>query len=144
MLQRNHFATEFEDMYFKGDPLRIRIEQRTDPFFPLHTTTISDKRVDKPGRLPEKRERDAEKDRLEKEKCYFEPPNIYETPKPREYHPELEVDGFVPVSVPNPYGFSLLGRVNCFTNHEKKYPELLTAQDWRNYLLISTKNAHRI
>lgn len=144
MLQRNYISTEFEEMMVEGDPVRIRIEQRTDPFFPLHTTTISDKRADKPGRIFEKRKRGDKADRVEKEKCYFEPSNIHQTPKPREYHPELEVDGYVPVSVSNKHGFSLLGRVNCYTSHDKKYPEMLQMKDWMNYLLISAKNANRI
>jgi len=144
MLVRNHTFVEFEEMRVDGDPVRIRIEHRVDPFFPLYTTTISDVRVNKPGKLPDVAEKDTEKDKLEKGKCYFEPTNIHQTPKPRFYYDELEVDGYVPVSVPNKFGFSLKGLVNCFTSHEKKYPKLLTAKDWRNYLVISEKNAHRV
>lgn len=144
MLMKNHLITAFEEMMVNDDPVRIRIEHRTDPFFPLHTTIISDKRADKPGKPSEKKERNVEKDRIEKEKCYFEPANIHQTPKPREYHPELEIDGYIPVSVPNKYGFSVLGRVNCFTSHERKYLELMTPQDWSNYLHISAKNANHI
>lgn len=138
-------------MHFGGQPKSIEIESRREPIFGRYWTSISNVRADKPGKPnlnpvltdEEQRKRD-EADAKEKENCFFEPHNIGKTPEPRIYFPSLEIEGYVPVSVPNLYGYSFLGRVNCFTSHEKKHLPLMTQADIRNYILITIENARKL
>lgn len=124
-------------MEYEGAPRGIELVTRHDPLFPFYRAVISQERANrqKPAQPPEPVRGDK------KASCFFEADNIHKTPEPRIYYPEHTVDGFVPVSVPNLFGFALEGRVNCFTAHDRCDPTKFNSQDMHAYLAMSRKNA---
>lgn len=132
---------DYDPMFFLGDYRRINIQTRNDLPFGLHQTAISDVRANRPGKTPKKEEENPYLEKKEKDECKFEDHNIGQTPEPRYYLNGYKKGQFSPVSVPNLFGFAVMGRVNTFAEHEKKRPERLVKEDFVNYLSISKRNA---
>lgn len=136
-LFKAHEKISIAEMQFNGEEKKVSLVTRHDPIFPFYKTIISEERA--------RRQKPAQK--LEalaannKTNCFFEHENLHNTPEPRRHYPELSVDEFTPVSVPNLYTFALEGRVNCFTAHDRCDPSKITTQDMYNYLEMSRNNA---
>lgn len=139
-LFKAHQKISVGSMIYEGAQKNITLVKRSDPIFPFYESTLSEERANrqKPsqGAPPVIGNKKAG--------CFFEEENIHKTPQPRRHYPELALDGFVPVSVPNLFGFALEGRVNCFTAHDRCDPSKITNQDMYNYLVMSKENAQAI
>ena len=139
LVNKNRWVAECEIEYQSSVKI-TKIEIRKDLLFPFYTSVISQDRANRecaPKNNPVQQ-------KSKKEECFFEPGNIHTTPAPRYYYPELAVDDFIPVSVPNLFPYGLEHKVNCFTSHQKYDPASLNHQDFYNYLLMSKENAKRI
>ncbi len=123
----------------------VNLEYRRDLPFGLFTSIISDKRAQKDPDMPCVHPATGAGLLEERIKiCRFEPHNSNQTPLPRIMHPELTIDGYVPVTVPNKFSFGVESVVNCYTSHSKMDPSKLQGEDLRNFVEISRKEALRL
>jgi galactose-1-phosphate uridylyltransferase len=139
-VSRSNETNEDKSMVYQGREHPIVLSSRIDIPYGQHITEWSDVRSRRPWIPPQKK--DLKCTQIEIEKC-IACSRIDMTPEPRIYYPELIVNGFIPVSVPNLYPSKKFHLANFFTSHDRCDPSRIDQNDIRNYLKISMMNAQR-
>jgi galactose-1-phosphate uridylyltransferase len=132
-LAGNEVITQ-NQMTVGNNPVMQEIHTRIEPWYRQYTTMISAERAKKDQKPIDSRP-------LDPSSSVFNPEKVgVVTPEPRIWHPDLSVDGYTPVTVPNKFSFMDNHTVTPFTASRKELGEFKD-EDFRNYLEIARKNA---